>query len=85
MQNQDTLQGERMSVFHLIKRLQRREWRIITHVQDPVTETQTTRGFVNNFSSYVRRKYSPLSVDDECAVQMTEVGYQRLSEDRKEA
>jgi hypothetical protein len=72
MQNQDTLQGERMSVFHLIKRRQRRERRTITHIQDPASGTQTaTTGIVKTFSSYLRQKYALLSVGDQCVRQMT--------------
>jgi hypothetical protein len=86
MQNQDTLQGERMSLFHFIERRKRRERRTIIHVQDPVGGTQkTTRGIVKTFSSYLRRKYAPLSINDECVRQMKKAGYQRLSNDWKEA
>jgi hypothetical protein len=74
-QNQDKLQEERMSLFHLIKL---RERLTSTHVHDPVSEMQTTtRGIVNIFSSYLRRKYGPLTVDDECVKKMTDAGYQR--------
>jgi len=86
MQNQDKLQEEKISLFHLIKLRQRWERRAFTHVHDPVSGMQTTtRGIVNTFSSYLRRKYGHLTVDDECVKQMTEAGYQRLSDDWKEA
>lgn len=86
MQNQDTLQDERMSLFHLIKRRQRRERRTITHVQYPVSGTQTTMtGIVTTLSSCVRRKYGPILVDDEWVRSMTETGHQRLWDDWKEA
>ena len=84
--NQDMLQNERMYLLHLIKRRQRWEQRTITKVQDPVSGTRTTTtGIVNVFSSFLRQKFMPILVDDECVRQMVEAGHLRLSENWKEA
>jgi hypothetical protein len=65
-----------MSLFHLIKRRQRRKQRTIVKVQDPVSSTQTTTtGTVNVFSSFLKQKFRLVLVDDECVRQMTEAGH----------
>ena len=85
MPNQDTLQNEPMSLFHLIKRGQRREKRTITKVQDQFSGTQTTTmGFVNVFISFLRQKFSPILADDECVKQMAVTAQTRLTEDWNE-
>ena len=58
-------QEEWMPLFHLIKRRTKREQRTITNVQDPVSGTQTsTKGIVDAFNSFLRRKYGPVPVDE---------------------
>jgi hypothetical protein len=61
LQSPDALQKERKTLYHLIKRRQRRvEW-TITAVHDLTNGTlaTTTMGIVTAFSSYLRLKYSP--------------------------
>ena len=57
--------------------------RTITTVDDPASGmlTTTTRVIVSAFSSYLRIKYSPLSVNDESIRHMAEAGLSRLSEE----
>jgi hypothetical protein len=64
----------------------RGEKRKITTVQDPVHGTQTsTWAIVNVFSSFLRQKYGPIRVDDDCVRRMTEAGLPRLPYEWKEA
>jgi hypothetical protein len=75
-----------MSLFHLIKSRTRREQPTITNVQDPIGLTQTlTKGTVDAFRSFLRTKYGPIPVDDECVRNMAEAGHQRLSDEWNEA
>jgi hypothetical protein len=87
LQSQDALHKERTSIYHMIKRRQRRVLRTITAVHDPTNGTlaTTTRSIVTAFSSYLRLKYSPLPVDEESIRNMEEAGLTRLSEDWRDS
>jgi hypothetical protein len=77
--NLDTLQGERVSLFHFLKRRTQRELRTITSVQDPVRGTHTsTKGIVNVISASIRRKYEPMQEEGECVTHMATAGHRQL-------
>ena len=87
LQYPDALQEERSTLYHLIKRRQRRMQRTITAVDDPTSgiTTTTPRGIITAFSTYLRLKYSPIQVDDESIQQLAEAGLPRLSENWRNA
>jgi hypothetical protein len=78
----ETLQEERVSLYHLMCSRKRPDQRTITTVQEPDNGTQTsTKGNVATFSSFLRRRYSPIPVDDDCVRSMEEAGHRRLPDE----
>jgi hypothetical protein len=70
-----------MSLFHLIKRRQWRTQTAISAVRDQGQEMQTSgREIVRVFSEHMRRKYSPIQTDDECARKLLAARHYSLSE-----
>ena len=45
---------------------------------------KSTKGIMDTFNAYMKQKYGPLQVDDDCDRRMAEAGHRRLSEDWKE-
>ena len=82
LQDTDTLQTDRPTLYQLIRR-RRRVQCTITSVHDPAggIPTTTTKGIVIVFSTSLLLKYSPLRVPDESIRKMEEVGVSRLSEE----
>ena len=82
---ENTVQEERVSLFHLISRRTQREQRTTTNVQDSVRGTQTsTNGIVDAFSFFLRQKYGPIQADSECVRHMAEAGHRPLPDDWKD-
>jgi len=74
-------QGETPSLLHLIQGRKRREARMDIEIRDENGQLQTTtRGILNTFVGYMKRKYGPIQVDDECVDQMVKVGHLRVAE-----
>jgi len=53
------------------------------HEQDHERQT-SARDIVRVFSDYIRRKYGPIHVDEECIRKMLQTGYGYLSDDYRE-
>jgi hypothetical protein len=78
----ETFQEERVSLYHLMRSWKKRDQRTITTVQAPDNGTHTsTRGIVTTFSSFLRRKYMPITVDDDCVRSMAEADHGRLPDE----
>jgi hypothetical protein len=85
LRTQDVFQEERMSLYQLIKRRKRTARTAIQPVQDQESEIQFYAGdIVRIFSDYMRNKYSPIPIDEECIRKMVEVGHRRLSDGWRE-
>jgi len=71
-----------MPLFQPIKRRQRRKQRDNQAVHEQDHERQTSaRDIVRVFSDYIRRKYGPIQVDEECIRKTLQAGYGHLSDD----
>jgi len=82
LKTQDILHQERMSLFQLIKRRQRRKQRDIQAVHEQDHERQTSaKDILRVFSDYIRRKYGPIQVDEEFIRKMIQAVYGYLSHD----
>ena len=69
------LQGEKLSLFHLLKIRTRHASRMITSVLDKDGDIQTTtKGILHSFVAYLLRKYCAISVDLESGTQMEKAG-----------
>ena len=69
------------SLFHLIQGRKRRDARMIIEIRDENGQLQTTtRGILNTFVGYMKRKYGPIRVDDECVDEMVKAGHLRVVE-----
>ena len=67
LKTQDILQEEQMSLIQLITWRQRRKQRDIQAVHEQDHQKQTSAIYiVRVFSHYIRRKYDPIQVDEEC-------------------
>jgi len=76
LRTQDMFQEVRMSLFHLIKRRQRREQREISEVQNRDHGWQTSaRYIVRVFSVHMRSEYRPIEFDEDSVRTMLEMGY----------
>ena len=54
---------------------------MILEIQDENENLQTTTGgILNNFVGYMKRKYGPIQVDDECVDQMVNAGNLRTAQ-----
>jgi len=63
----DIFQEERMSLFQLIKRREKRGKREIVRVQEREHGWQTSaRDIIRVFSEHMRKKYCPIQVDEDC-------------------
>ena len=75
LRSQDIFQDEGLSMFHLIKRRQRREKRGISEVQDRDHGWQTfARNIVRVLSEHMRSKYRPIQGDEDNIRTMLETG-----------
>ena len=76
LRTQDIFQEERMSLFHLIKRRQRRGQREISEVLNRDHGWQTSaRNRVRVVCEHTRSKYRPIQVDEDSVRTMLETGY----------
>ena len=73
------LAGERPALFHILRTRKRQETRIIRSIQDECVNTQQTmKGIIRAFTSFLRRKYEPIAVDEECVAYTAEEGQRVL-------
>jgi len=73
------LAGERPALFHILQMRKRQEARIIRSIQDECGNTQQTmEGIIRTYRSFLRRKYEPITVDEECVAYMAEAGQRAL-------
>ena len=80
----DIFQEERMSLFHLIKRRERRGKREIARVQERERGWQTSaRDIVRVFSEHMQKKYCPIQVDEDCVRRMLETDHGSMPEEGK--
>ena len=71
----DRIEGERPPLFRILQMQKRRTARTIQTVLDEHGCTQWSRkGIVQAFTTYLRRKYEPVVVDEECVAAMAEAG-----------
>ena len=79
LRSPDIFQDERMSLYQLIKRRERRWKRQIVKVQDSEQgEITSARNILRVFSEQIRKKYSPIQVDENCVRRMLENNHGRL-------
>jgi hypothetical protein len=75
----DRLVEEESSLFHILQMRKRRTVHIIRSVLDVHGNTQrSTKGIVQAFTTFLRRKYVPTVVDEECVLHITEAGWRVL-------
>jgi len=68
------LAGERPELFHILQMRKRQEARMIRSIEDECGNTQQTmKGIIRAFTSFLRSKYEPIAVDEECVAYMAEV------------
>ena len=85
MQSLDSFQGEKISLFHIIKRRMRREKRTITQVTDLNGRKHTSStAIIETFVAHFEQKFQQIQVDEACVKSMVEAGHLRLPEDMKE-
>jgi len=69
------LAGERPALFHILKMRKRQEARMIRSIQDECgNNQQTMKGIIRAFTSFLRRKYEPIAVNEDCVAYMAELG-----------
>jgi hypothetical protein len=60
------LEGEKPALFHILQTRKRQKVRMIRSVQDEHGKTlTTTNGIMPAFTTFLRRKYVPIAVEDE--------------------
>jgi len=85
MQSLDSFQGEKISLFHIIKRRMRREKRTITQVTDVNGRKHTSStAIIETFVAHFEQNFQQIQVDEACVKSMMEAGHRRLLEDMKE-
>ena len=73
------LAGERPVRFHILQMRKRQEARMIWSIQDEYGNIQQTmKSIIRAFTSFLRRKYKPIAVDEESVAYMTERGQRPL-------
>ena len=73
------LVGERPALFHILQMRNRQEARMIRSIHDEFGDTQQTmKSIIGAFTSFLRRKYEPIAVDEECVAYMAEAGQRAL-------
>jgi len=77
LRTQDIFQEERMSLFHLIKRRQRRGSERSQKCTIGITDVRHLRGIyvLRVFSEHMRSKYRPIQADEDSVRTMLEAGY----------
>ena len=79
LRSPDIFQEERMSLFQLIKRREKRGKREIARVQEREHGWQTSaRDIIRVFSEHMREKYSPIQEDEDCVRRMLETDHGSL-------
>ena len=69
------LAGEITALFHILQMQKRQEARMIRSIHDECGNTQQTmKGFILSFTSFPRRKYETIAVDEVCVAYTAEVG-----------
>ena len=85
LRSPDIFQKERMSLFQLIKRRERRGKREISRVQERESGWQTpARNIVRLFSEHMRNKYCPIQVDEDCVRRMLETEHGSVPEEGRD-
>ena len=73
------LEGEKPVLFHILQTRKRQEVRVIRSVQDEHGNTQTTtNGVMRAFTTFLRRKYESIAVEDESIERVAEIGRRNL-------
>jgi len=73
------LEEEKPALFHILKTRKRQEVRMIRSLQDEHGNNQTkTNGIMRAFTTFLRRKYEPIAVQDECIERMAEIEWRDL-------
>lgn len=84
MNTQETFQEERMSLIYQIKKRARLEQWTIANLQDMVSGTQAMiEGIVEAFNSFLRQKYGPITVDNDCVRRLEEASHRLLTDEWK--
>jgi len=73
------LEEEKPALFHILKTRKRQEVRMIRSLKDEYGNNQTTtNGIMRAFTTFLRRKYEPIVVQDECIERMAEIEWRDL-------
>jgi len=74
-------QGESPTLFHLLQMRKQRESRIIANVLDENGAPQeTVRGILRTFIDYLKHKYGPIQIEENCVDQMLNAGFRTVAE-----
>ena len=67
--DQDKMEGDEPSLFHILKMVKRHETRAIRQVQDMQGNVVTSHQDVfNTFVAHLRQKYQPIAIDHSCVI-----------------
>jgi len=67
--------GERAAPFHILQLQNRQEARMIRTIQDECGKIQQTmKDIIRAITNFLRHKYGPIAVDEECVSYMAEAG-----------
>ena len=71
---QDKIDGEKITLFHILKMLKRREARTNHQVQKPLGNIiDKPQDIIHDFVTYLRKKYGPIAVDSRCVATVMDV------------
>jgi hypothetical protein len=74
-------QGESPSLFHLLQMRKRRESRMIANVLDENgSPHETIRGILRTFVDYLKHKYGPIQIEENCVDQTMNTGLRTVAE-----
>jgi hypothetical protein len=74
------LEGEKLVLFHILQKWKRQEVRMLRSIQDEQGTTQPTmNNILQTFTSFLRKKYRPITVEDEYIEHMAEIGRRDIS------